>query len=126
MLGDVGGVGHRLVPVELRRLESGGVDGAHHPLGGLVPEHADGEHLGREPGGDVAGHDRRDLPAGRGEHEAHGIGSHGHGHERVLLAGDAADLDEHCEETTGGWCRPLYRFDRPPAARPPLPRDRRW
>ena len=38
---------------------------------------------------------RRDLPARRREHEADGIGAEGDGEERVVLVGDAADLDEH-------------------------------
>ncbi len=33
------------------------------PLGRLVPEHADGEHLGRQPAGDVLGVVDGDLPA---------------------------------------------------------------
>ena len=35
-----------------------------------------------------------DLPGAGREHEADGVGAHGHRQQRVVLVGDAADLDE--------------------------------
>ena len=61
----------------------------------LVAEHADRDDLGGQPLDDVAGLLRGDLAGRRREHEADGVGAHGHGQEGVLLARDPADLDEH-------------------------------
>ncbi len=46
----------RLAPVQLGRLHAGPVAGVDDPFGQLVAEHAHGQHLGREPAGDVVGH----------------------------------------------------------------------
>ena len=61
----------RLVAVELRRAQSGGLDRLDHPLGGLVAEHADGQNLRRQPLGDVTGQLDRDLADRWGEDESH-------------------------------------------------------
>ena len=52
----------RLPAVQLGGPQPGVEADRHHPLGHLVAEHADGEDLGRQPAGDVAGSGQRDLP----------------------------------------------------------------
>jgi hypothetical protein len=86
--------------VELGAPEAGLVDDGHDPLGRLVAEHADGEGLGRQPPGDVAGRLGGDLPLRGGEDEADRVGVHGHRQQGVLLAGDPTDLHEHAGDRT--------------------------
>jgi hypothetical protein len=87
--------------VELCAPKSGPVDDLDDALRRLVAEHADGEHLGGQPLGDVGGDGCRDL-SGRGrEDEAERVGTHGDGEQGIVLARRPADLDEHRGEATG-------------------------
>ncbi len=81
--------------VQLGRPQARGVHDLDDPFRSLVTEDADGHHLGREPARDLSRESRRDLPGGRREHEADGIGAEGDGEECVVLVGDPADLYEH-------------------------------
>ena len=60
----------RLVPVQLRGAQPGGVHGLDHPLRRLVAEHPDGQDVLGQALGDVAGELDGDLPRRRGEDEA--------------------------------------------------------
>ena len=82
-------------PCSCTAVQAGGVDHLDHPTRRLVPEQAQRHDLGREAAGDVADLAHRDLAGRRGEHEADGVGAHGHRQQGVLLVGDAADLHEH-------------------------------
>ena len=93
--GHLGDVGRRLVPVQLGGTQPGPVGHVDHPRRQLVAEHADGEDLRREPAGDVVDLLHGDLARRRGEDEPDRVGTHRHGEERIVLAGDPADLDEH-------------------------------
>ena len=89
------GLLRRLAAVQLRALEADLVDDLDDARGRLVAEHADGDDLRWQALDDV-GHERgRDLAGRRGEHEADGVGVHGHRQQRVLLARGAAHLHEH-------------------------------
>ena len=107
-LADPLALGRGLVAVQLHGVQAGGVDHLDHPLGRLVAEHADGHDLGRQPAGDVAGLGDRDL-AGRAGAKTNPtrVGAHGHREQRVLLAGDPADLDEHGATVPVGRLRPV-------------------
>ena len=89
----------RLVAVELGPLDAGAVHDLDHPLGMLVAEHADRHDLGREPTGDVVDLLHRHLPRRTGRTRNRRVGAHGHREQRVVLAGDAADLHEHAMRT---------------------------
>src|SRR4029079_2014121 len=54
---------------------------------------------------DVAHESCRHLSWRRSEDETHGTGAHGHREERVFLARDAADLDEHPSRLLADVCR---------------------
>ena len=84
----------RLVPVHLRRAQTGDADGLDDALRRLVPEHADGQHVLGQALGDVPGQLHRDLARRRGEHEADRRRAEAHREQRVGLRRDAADLDE--------------------------------
>ncbi len=99
---DLAGGLRRLPAVELGAPQAGLGDDLHDPLGGLVAEDPDGQDVGRQPLGDVAGDRGGDLAGrARDEVEADGVGVHGDREQGVLLAGDAADLDEHAGDRTG-------------------------
>ena len=73
-----------------------------HPLGGLVPEDADGHGLVRQPLDDVGHRRRGHLPGRGGEDEPDGRRPHAHGQQRVGLGGDPADLDERPSRSSSG------------------------
>ena len=88
-------LGARLAPVELHGVQTdprGDVDDVR---GLVVAEHADRHHLDGQSPHDVADGVGLHLPPARGEHEAERVGAQRDGEQRVVLVGDAADLDEH-------------------------------
>ena len=84
----------RLVPVHLRRAQTGDPDGLDDALRCLVAEHADGEDVLGQPLRDVTGELHRDLPRRGGEHEADRRRPEADRQQRIGLRRDAADLDE--------------------------------
>ena len=60
-----------------------------------VTKHSDSHDVWRKLAHDVAHNPLRHLALRRGEDEPEGVGTQGGGQERILDAGNAADLDEH-------------------------------
>ena len=89
-----GGLLGRLVAVQLRRVQTGHVNGLGHPLGCFVPEDPDRQDVLGESLGDVPGQLHRHLPGRRGEDETERGRAQAHCEQGVGLGGDAADLDE--------------------------------
>ena len=83
-----------LVPVQLRRTQTGQADGLDDTLRRLVTEHAHRQHVLGQTLGDVPGQLDRDLAGRRGEHEADRRRAEADREQRVGLRRDAADLDE--------------------------------
>ena len=106
VLADPQCVGRRLVAVQLRALETRLVHEIDDALRRLVAEHADGQHLGRQPAHDVAGPHRLQLADRRREDEPDRIRAERDRQQRVVLVGDATDLHEHgVSDPTSRRCR---------------------
>ena len=106
----------RLVTVQLRGLHTGPVDGLDDPTRQLVAKDTDREDLRRKPPGDVEHLLRGDLARRRRKDESDGVGTHGNREQRIVLIGDATDLDEHVVTNVPGRAvveRDRFRRQRP-------------
>ena len=81
--------------MQLRGFQTGLVHQVDDPRRVLVSKDTNGEDLGWQPTTDVVGALHRDLTRRRRKHESHRVGTHGDGKQRIVLACDPADLDEH-------------------------------